>query len=271
MVKIFSHDILVRACSYIGELQDLANAMLVCKSFHKAIHDELIWREYAIRKYSPNVYQQTNHLYDSSYEMVRDDNQRGACPIVYNPGRCLFRHNRVDYWFCCLIRSVYWHRASRSIRVFYDARGERDLRDPIPSGIWRFDPDRFDPERRNLHQARAILARESVRFVDRTGHYQGLLIYPEEAFSQPGTYGFVYANGGVIENIVRGVIVHGRLDYTVAPVLRVEQTLKDAFSDYCLEVSHAAPPNDTEESEREMWAAHVPTEVLQRTNPLWWA
>jgi hypothetical protein len=280
-------EVLVRVFSILGNVQDLGRVQLVCRSFHTAAGNETIWCEIAIRKYGAYIHDQTVHLYDgSSYEMLKDDNRLGACPIIYNPDSlCLYKYNRDDYWFGCLIRWVRWHRQSRTVQIYVDARGERDLRHPSTSGVWRsgivaVDVDEMDhngaegssehlPSR--PHAFDNLLADEQQR---PRGHYKGVLIYPEELFLQPAEYVFCYANGHVIspwERRLGGAV----RDYTKTVILRFgpQENLKDAFPEYSLE---AAPTNDDdnddeEESDRERWRLHVPAAVMNRTQPSpWW-
>jgi F-box-like len=251
-------EILVRAFCFLGNVQDIASVKLVCKTFRRLADEESIWHDIAIRKFGPSIHEQTLHLYDnSSYEMVKDDNRWGACPILYNPGICLYRHNRPAYWFACLVRWVRWHRPSRTVQVFIDARGEDDLRQPITSGLWRIDESSWDEEPSD----RPHLAREFVPMVEHRGHYKGLLIYPEAMFMQAGEYFFCYANSEMrwFEK-----------DYTKAVILTVQQGLKDAFPEYSLEA--LTDHDDTDELDRELWRAHVPAQVMERRHSPrpWW-
>jgi hypothetical protein len=275
-------EVLVRVFSILGNVQDLARVQLVCRAFHMAATDETIWQEIAIRKYGAYIHDRTVQLYnDSSYEMLKDDNLLGACPIIYNPGICLYKYNRDDYWFGCLIRWVRWHRPSRTVQIYVDARGERDLRDPITSGVWRsgivaVDVDEMDhngaegssedrPSR--PQEFDSLLAEEQQR---PRGHYKGMLIYPEELFLHPAEYVFCYANGHVISPWERRLGGAER-DYTKTVILRFEPqgSLKDAFPEYSLEA--ALHDDDEDESDRERWRLHVPAAVMNRTDPSpWW-
>jgi F-box-like len=243
-------EILVRAFCFLGNVQDIASVKLVCKTFCWLAGEESIWHDIAIRKFGPLIHGQTLHLYgNSSYEMVKDDNRLGACPILYNPGICLYRNNRPDYWFACLVRWVRWHRPSRTVQVFIDARGEHDLRQPITSALRRIDAFNRDGEQPDPQHR----AREFAPMVEQRGHYKGLLIYPEDMFMQGGEYFFCYGYDW------------GWRDYTEVVILTVQQGLKYAFPEYSLE---GLTDNDTDELDRERWRAHVPGQVMRRGS--WW-
>jgi F-box-like len=261
MMTSLPQDILVRAFCFLGNVPDLASVKLVCKTFRRLADNESIWHDIAIRQFGPVIHGRTLHLYgNSSYEMIKDDNRLGACPILDNPGVCFYKGNRCpDYWFACLIRWVRWH-----------------LRQPITSGVWRQD-DRAIPQIETAlsrPEAEAYFALAFRPYVAQQGHYKGLLIYPEETFMQPREYVFCYANSGFRSRRVRGwfrTLVEHELvtfDYTETVILSVQGKLKDAFPEYSLE---ALTDDDTEESDRERWRLHVPPPVMDRQDPSpWW-
>jgi F-box-like len=249
-------EILVRAFCFLGNVQDIASVKLVCTTFRRLADEESIWHDIAIRKFGPSIYEQTLHLYgNSSYEMVKDDNQLGACPILYNPGICFLDNNDPSYWYyACLVRWVRWHRPSRTVQVFVDARGEDDLWPPIWSGLLR----EVNGERNYGEPDRA---REFAPMVEQDGHYKGLLIYPEDMFMPAGEYFFCYANSGIGNHHEQG--------YDEIVLLTFQRGLKDAFPEYSLET--LTDNDDTDELDRELWRAHVPAQVMERRDPRpWW-
>lgn len=270
LVSVLPHETLVRSFSFLATGHDLASVMLVCKSFNRAAHEESIWKEGCFRKYGSDISEQTVHLYPCFYEMLKDDNSLGASPIRYNPGKFVYVFNEDHYFFCCLIRSVKWHRPSKTVQVFVDARGETDLRDPITSGLWRVD--RYNGEDTlGLTFARVTTARTVTNLVATATHKKAILVYPEDAFAQAGHYVFCYAN---TRRPWRGLPVRLEQvppppkDYTNVSILHVKQNLQDAFAEYSLE--NGGHPEDTEDSELELWRQNIPQRVLERQDPPWW-
>jgi F-box-like len=251
-------EILVRVFCFLGNMQDIASVKLVCTTFRRLADEESIWHDIAIRKFGPSIYEQTLHLYgNSSYEMVKDNNQLGACPILYNPGICLDHHNHPSFWYACLVRWVRWHRPSRTVQVFIDARGEDDMWHPFTNGI-TFNGAR-EPGRRVYEPPHR--AREFAPMVEEDGHYKGLLIYPEDMFMRAGEYFFRYA--------ISGIGGMPEQNYTDFVILTFQRGLKDAFPEYSLE--SLTDDDDTDELDRELWRAHVPAQVMERRDPRpWW-
>lgn len=73
--------------------------------------------------------------------MVRDDNVLRAVPtLTLGPEDggtlpCPWRKNTPAYFFLCLLVELKFHREDNELRLYLDARGERDLRHPEDSSI----------------------------------------------------------------------------------------------------------------------------------------
>lgn len=65
-----------------------------------------------------------------------DDNAEHAS--LYIPFEDLsseYKHNRPNYYFECLLLGLQWNRATHTFKLFFDSRGEHDLRNPLESSI----------------------------------------------------------------------------------------------------------------------------------------
>lgn len=94
-----------------------------------------IWRKKALERYPPATVV-LRPCYQSYLELVMDDNKQNATIIV--PLHNLssdYLHNRPGYYFECCVLYLQLDKAKDRLRLFFDARGERDLRNPFTSSL----------------------------------------------------------------------------------------------------------------------------------------
>lgn len=76
--------------------------------------------------------------YNSFQDLVLDGNRRGAVLCVPLDGVAppsSYKYNQPDYYFECRLVALEWDRQADELRLFFDARGEQDLRHPITSSL----------------------------------------------------------------------------------------------------------------------------------------
>lgn len=258
---LFPQDVLERVFLFLGHPEEIVRCGEVCSSFYKAATAPHVWQELAHLRFGKELAEQSLSLYRGSWkELVKDDNKRGALPTLSQQQVCMYKYNRPEYFFCCIVKCVKWDRVAGQIQVHIDVRGETDLRRPIDSSsvvrnqsgrvmqalpLARFDQAvRFDPHQPGTRR-----------------HCKGCLIFP--APSMAGTYIFCYAN--------RAYAHANRPDYIPIPLFDIspEGGLKEAFQlgddSKTYYTSNLSPfADDTPQVERARWEAVVPAEVMNR-------
>jgi len=168
--------------------RDILAAAKTCRAWRDAAFQQYVWEYVANKKYGEKVAKSTIKLYENDWvDMLRDDNKKGALPTIEfggKPLQCFYKHNTPNFFYCCLIISVKWHRPSREVRVYIDARGQHDLSHPSTSSF-------CSP--RSTFLTKGIWKPDSNN-TDRRGHYKGYISFHEEIFQEGGTYIFCYAN-----------------------------------------------------------------------------
>jgi F-box-like len=271
-------DLLIPVFSALGTTKELGRCAQVCRAFRRAIISEeeeedeaeaqqgqqSLWKEIAVRIYGAALAESTVSLYqgNNSYrEMVKDDNRRGASPAFPTNVACLYRFNRDEYYFCCLVVSVVFDRlAGSSIWVHLDARGETDLRHPSGSVVFR-----------NNRIVRADEWRTEMR-AERPGHFKGRLRFnippnflePNNDGDEPGI-SFCYAHT---------LFHHALADYSFVHLINVD-ALRDSKKWKTFLGRDGSPfRDDTPQVERERWAPWIPESVMNRAASLlidpWW-
>lgn len=280
IIIMLPKEILFHVFSILGSVKDIEACAGVSRLFRAVANEPALWKELADRKYSARVSEATVHLYgdDASYKaMMKDDNARGAFPTLHKVLKCAYRYNRSNYFFCCLITCIKWNRGDKKIRLYIDARGESDLREPWTSWVFkkrdpyshhrrhrgqRALPEMFNPlqdgeETRCRYQS--LLSAESL-----PGHYKGFLVVDEDFFDEAATYEFCYANRN-----------NGFADYQRVELFKIKEggSLADVFTtqdgtEYTLANESPFQNDDQEGVERQRWQPHVPAAVMNR--PGWW-
>ena len=105
-----------------------------CKALREAAATDAVWRAKALELY-PERTVRLGH-YPTYRALVEDDNAHNASlAIPLADASCEYKHNRGDYFFECCLLELQWLRAEGVLRLFYDARGEADLRNPLESSL----------------------------------------------------------------------------------------------------------------------------------------
>ena len=241
------------------------------------------WKATAIEKYGVDVVEASSHLYAGSYEyMVKDDNVLGAIPTLDLNAPCPWLRNKPGYFFLCLIVQLQFLREENELRLYIDARGERDLRNPKDSSVVR----RAGGETANdlawqgLDQDSDMISGEFVPVVSIPGHHKGYLSFDAGLFAKPGKYYFSFADvrrNEAMRSMMMKFEAMGAprsmmamlRDYPEIPLLEVpgEGGLLAAFADADGRIRYTSSSpfeKDTEEVERKRFAPHVEKAVLTR-------
>ncbi|KAL9190037.1 hypothetical protein ACHAXT_007248 [Thalassiosira profunda] len=276
-------EVLVETLSYLSR-KELGACHSVCRSVHAACLDPLLWRGLAVRAYGKDIVNTTAEFYRSFKEMIMDDNCMGAMPTIDNGViACHYLNNRIpDYFFVVLIASVKYYRPCNQIRIYIDARGETDLRNPGDSTMERrnLDSDGRSAPERGSTPCDPIQGRFVSELSGRVhGHYKGFVAYNADAFMRQGRYYFTFADIRV--NRMLPLMGGGFSDYPSVPLLEVRENngLLEAFArnGKVVYAGMASPfARDTDEVERRRFEGHVDENVLQRhIHPgraagMWW-
>jgi len=170
------------------------------------------WKAMANEKYGTDVVKATSHLYRERYEdMMQDDNILGAIPtLTFEPNiSCPWRRNKPNYCFVCVLVELKFYREDNELRLYLDARGETDLRNPQDSSIVRRDSSTKD-EDVSAASASSFSASSPLAFFNEDistlisgqfvseisvpGHYKGYLSFDAGVFAKKGKYYFTFAD-----------------------------------------------------------------------------
>jgi len=124
-------EILTKVLLFVGDPKDIISSFgTVCRSYRKAAHAPHVWHELACIKYGKEIAEASGSLYGGDWrDLMVTDNKRGAFPILSTtPLVCMYRSNRNQYYFCCIVQDVKWDRVANELRLYLDVRGETDLR-----------------------------------------------------------------------------------------------------------------------------------------------
>lgn len=166
---------------------------------HTTNTPESSWKDRAVAKYGSDLAEASAPLYGGRYEdMIKDDNVRGAIPTLPLNQACPWLKNKATYWFVCLLVELRYYREENELRLYLDARGERDLRNPGDSSVRRtqFKGDEGKPTTTPLSHSTTeeVITGEFVPEVSVPGHYKGYLSFDAGLFAKPGKYGFQFAD-----------------------------------------------------------------------------
>lgn len=110
--------------------------------------------------YPSDTLNTSTHYRSSFLNLVKDDNRLNASLYIpISEVSCEYKYNRFDYFFECQILGMQWDRQEDTLKLFFDARGEHDLRHPSNSSI-AMAIHRKRPNRLRLRRIRAELYRQ---------------------------------------------------------------------------------------------------------------
>jgi len=141
-----------------------------CRAFRDAGRNKSVWHAKALELYPPSTLILTpSSSYTDYRSLCLDDNAENASLIIPFPKGGLssdFKLNRPDYFFECCITALQYNRNNDALQIFFDCRGEADLRDPLSSSI-AFVVHRPRPCRRELREelSRLNIQRQELREV----------------------------------------------------------------------------------------------------------
>ena len=249
-------------------------------------HDDK-WRDIAIERFGQDIVNATIHLYCGSYrEMVHDDNVRGAVPtLTLGSGEggalpCPWRGNSPNYFFLCLLVRLQFHREANELRLYLDARGERDLRNPKDSSIECMTDATAGALNSPLAEP-TLISGEFVPEISMPGHHKGYLSFDAGQFSKAGKYYFTFADFRRNDFFLklkatfeaRGAprnAMLARKDYESVLLLQVpeEGGLERAFADVEGKICYALPSSpfegETEEDEKRRFSPYTEDSLLER-------
>lgn len=243
-------DLVVKIFSHLGTPKDVILCSYLSHDLAEAANEPELWHELAQTKYGTEVAEATIRSYNGDWkEMLKDDNRRGgAMPTVNVFKPCFWQYNDNDEFYCCIITALQWSRIPGVLRVYFDARGESDLRTPMSSSIRIRSEDGS-----SMETFRPITFGS---YIVRPNHYKGFLTFRDVLFRRNATYHFCYAN-----------LIHGGADYESIPIMtgKLDMAL---FDSYTLE-GDLVRKKETKEAELTRWQKVLPDDFLFR-RPDWW-
>lgn len=157
---------------------DLCTALQVCKALAAAGDSDLVWRAVACSRW-PAESVVLGDKYKSYRELTLDDNRHNTAwyyPLERGTS-CTWMNSQDDgYYKCHLIGMQRPRDGSKELRLYYDARGEDDLRLPRTSMVrleMHMGPDAGD---RTVGLG-AIDADKAEEYVSKPGHFKGCLVW----------------------------------------------------------------------------------------------
>lgn len=153
-------------------IKDICRASLTCRALRDAGRNESVWHAKALERYPQSTLILAPRSSYTDYRSLRlDDNAENSSLIIPFPHGGLssdYKMNRPDYFFECCITALQYNRSHNNdaLQIFFDCRGEVDLRDPLSSSI-AFVVHRPRPCRRELREelARLNIQRQELREV----------------------------------------------------------------------------------------------------------
>ncbi|WIA31922.1 hypothetical protein OEZ86_002782 [Tetradesmus obliquus] len=116
--------------------RDLCALVQTCKTMRQLADTPWVWKAQAERKWGALA---APHLggYPSHKALLLDDCRRSAVLSLPFPAQsaCSYTRQRPDYFFRCKLLQLEWLRCDNSLRLWFDARGEADLRHPMSSSL----------------------------------------------------------------------------------------------------------------------------------------
>lgn len=253
-------DLVVKILSHLGTTEEVIKCSYLSHELQGVTNEPALWQELANIKYGEAITNATIDLYQGDWkEMLMDDNRRGAIPTLVTYKPCLWKYNnspwtqwrmyrRSGLFYCCIITGIQWNRAENRIRVYFDARGEHDLRQARMSSIRVSSEDGS-----SLSTFRSI---DEKLFVQREGHYKGYLDFPQLDLDQEDVCNFCYAN-----------MLQNRADYEAIPLIEGKLNA-NMFDRYTLK-DETLFENETHETEMARWQKVLPEGFLDK-RPEWW-
>jgi hypothetical protein len=163
-----------------------------CRALHDAGRNDMVWYAKAMEKRYP---QNTLKLspaspYPDFRSLVLDDNRENASLLLaydnlpFGGFSSEYKMNRPDYFFECCITGLQYNRmnattATDNLQIFFDCRGEADLRDPLSSSI-AFVIHRPRPCRRELREELAHLNAQRRKLRDLVESLEPVYKHPED-------------------------------------------------------------------------------------------
>jgi hypothetical protein len=146
-----------------------------CRALRDAGHNDSVWYAKSLERYPPSTLILAPRSSYADFRSLRlNDNAENASIIIPFPKGLSsdYKMNRPDYFFDCCITGLQYNRTNDSLKLFFDCRGEVDLRDPLTSSI-AFVVHRSRPCRRELREelTRLTTQRHELReVVERLEH-----------------------------------------------------------------------------------------------------
>lgn len=272
-IEALPQGVLSTILSFFEKPKDVADCALISKQFYFASDSDIVWKAMAHYIYGAELANETLHKYDGNWKaMVVDDNRLGACPTLFNIKTSAWKHNGIATYlsksshYYCTIPCIKWDRTHKTIKIYIDARGEKDLRHPVRSGIRLRSDDGC-----NLKD---ISGQTFVSELKETaGHYKGFICYPESFVDlalrdiskhTQGNCTFCYAN------LMQG----SWADYEPVELFSFQPntSMKDVFSDNNGKITYTSykSPFGEETEEEKRWRFLKPS-VRNRSRPtVWW-
>ena len=147
----------------------LASLLQTCRALRDAGRNDSVWYAKARERYPPStLILSPGSSYTDFRSLVLDSNNENASILIPMPNGISsdYKLNRPNYFFECCITALQFNRIKDTLQIFFDCRGEPDLRDPLSSSI-AFVVHRPRPCRREIREelARLNTQRQELRDV----------------------------------------------------------------------------------------------------------
>ena len=204
--SLLPKEALERCLSFLDAKELCLNVERVCKSFRDiSVTSRFVWEGIALRKYGAEILAAAavsdtnggggNYASASYKRMVADDMRLVATPVLskeLNPIRCKWKYNRPASFYICLLYCFQYHRPTNEIRIYFEARGESDLRHPDTCSVARW----------RTHYERPKIKTKGFQGISYgRGHYKGYVAFDASFFETAGLYTFLYADPTMTRNL----------------------------------------------------------------------
>lgn len=258
---------------FLEKPKDIADCALISKQFYAASDSDIVWKAMAQYIYGDELANKTLYKYDGNWKaMLVDDNRLGACPTLFNIKTSAWKHNGIathlsnSTHYYCTIQCIKWDRRNKMIRIYIDARGEKDLRHPVRSGIRLRSNDGCSQKDIPGQTFVSELKEETA------GHYKGFICYPESNVdtslhdvSKKGKCTFCYSN----------FLMQGTWeDYEPVELFSFQPntSMKDIFSNKNGKITYTSykSPFADETEEEKRWRFLNPSVRKRKRLSVWW-
>lgn len=236
-------------------------------------------------------------FYASYQDLLRDDNKRSACPTIDLTSlskHSAYKYNRASYFLECRLTAIQWDRGAELVRLWFDARGDLDSRQPdcsfaavvVDKPEHNYHPGgMMQPEVAQLVQTGKAEACEL--WTSNSRHSKGCLVWSDQGlFNSPlrscstkccSLFAPWPVNTSLVFCFANKVVSHPLYldaDFNCVELLKIpaHRHYRDAFLAQCTSFELPNAPGlalrrESEEQSKEIWQS-LPDAI--RNNQQWW-